>query len=763
MSKQKYVISLLDVVIDRGNAETGMLAVLSDLKQYAKYGIPPIYRNAINRMQLPLLELATELVTRNREQLNGRTDVIVCAQPGTEQQLNNHYRVTTNAMIREIMAATSADTQTQLAAFLPTDSGSSHDKVGEMATTMATRIAQSCQLQGRAFAINSGDNCFAQAISLACDGLHSGKSDAVLVLIANEVLTVSKDSPLAVGAVLLQRNDSTSNDKKAYLHAAQTVGDQSGQTFTNLVPHWYMSSPADVSHNNTNALYGLTSEPVAADEYTLGCVTPVAVLLKWLNKDPSVATMLLAAGQPSMADIGLVFGRQPVIFRQQATPKVAINAQQVWFANCQGVDAYWQGLNNEQGGITNIAHETLASSQVHVAQGATFDSYYSNSAALIEPISRDKLGHAAVASVMQTVLDNFPAVVLPADAKGMVITAGNLAPYTQRRTMLLPKFTALTEQISELLRANKEIQAEHLLQQWLQQFTVDAYAKDQSTWMLSKQIANFFSKPDWQQLALEAACAGSIAAIDCAVNAITSGRVDFAFVAAAEMPVNLHDLCLCSSQQMLSHHVIATFCEQADGFTAGEGCALILLSRADVAVHLPKLAVIEAIGSSTFSKSMIAPNSDGQINAMRHAFAQTPLLPSHIEFVETHGTGTPIGDLVETQALASVYQASSERPLNLGALKTQFGHTFAAAGLASVCKVLLCFEHQWQPRNVIRGVLRDQLQLPELNFDPLCQGKPFLSPRGKRHAAVNGFGTGGVNYHLIISDDSGSQVLQDLV
>lgn len=759
MSKQKYVISLLDAAIQRGDAETGMLAVLTDLKQYAKYGIPPIYRNAINRMQLPLLELASELVTRNKEQLTGRTDVILCAHPGTEQQLQNHYRVTTNAMIREIMAVTSPSTQAQLAAFLPAHSGSSHDKVGEMATTMATRIAQSCQLQGRAFAINSGDNSFAQAISIANDGLKSGKSDAVLVLIANEVLTVSKVTPLAVGAVLLQRSDENHHqDKKAYLHATQTVSQQGWPASVDLAAQWYMTSPDNTSQCEPIASSGLIAQPVAEDEQVLGCVAPLAVLLKWLDSDLSSPTMVLSPGQPNEADIALVFGREPLVFSQADAPKVVINAQQVWFAGCQGVEAYWQGLNDDQGGMVNIVHEALASSQVHVAQGATFDSYYSNKAALLQPASRDKMGHVAVASVMQTVLESFPTVVLPTNAKGMVITAGNLAPYAQRRVALLPMFTTLTQQIEEVLQANQEVSAQQLLQQWLQQFAGDAHTKEQPTWMLSKQIANFFSKPDWQQLALEAACAGSIAAIDCAVNAITSGRVDFAFVAAAEMPVNLHDLCLCSSQQMLSHSVIATFTEQADGFTPGEGCALILLSRVDATVHLPKLAVIEAIGSSTYSKSMIAPNSDGQVNAMRHAFTQTSLLPSDIEFVETHGTGTPIGDLVETQALSTVYQASNERPLNLGALKTQFGHTFAAAGLASVCKVALCFEHQWQPHNLIRGVLRDQLQLPELNFNPLCQGKPFLSPRGQRHAAVNGFGTGGVNYHLIISDYCGSQV-----
>ena len=270
-------------------------------------------------------------------------------------------------------------------------------------------------------------------------------------------------------------------------------------------------------------------------------------------------------------------------------------------------------------------------------------------------------------------------------------------------------------------------------------------------------MADLFAADGASCLAIESACAGSLAAIELAVNALRNGRCSMALVIGAEMPVNVHDLSLCSAQRMLAPGVIATFTEAATGFTPGDGAGMLVLARADDAqrLGLPLRALLRAVGSSTESKSVIAPNESGQVRSMQRAFEQVEFGPEAVDFVETHGTGTLIGDEVEVRSLAMAYVSELPRtpPLPLGALKAQFGHCFAAAGMASVVKTLLALRHCELPSNHYDYPLKPALRLHEHGFDPLLQPRawPRRSDRTRR-AAINAFGTGGINVHLLLEE-----------
>lgn len=254
-------------------------------------------------------------------------------------------------------------------------------------------------------------------------------------------------------------------------------------------------------------------------------------------------------------------------------------------------------------------------------------------------------------------------------------------------------------------------------------------------------------------VAVEAACAGSLAALDLAVNSLRSGRCRIAVVAGVETPVNTADLVLCASQRMLATGLIASFTEAATGFTPGDGAGvLVLCAREDAARWgLPALALIRASASCTQSKSMVAPNADGQVKSMRRAFEQVEFGPDAVDFVETHGTGTLIGDEVEISSLAQVYGPRT-RPLRLGALKSRFGHCFAAAGIAGVIKTVLALRAESMPANYFGAPVKAGLRLAEHGFDPLAQAADWPAGPATRRAAVNAFGTGGVNYHVLLEE-----------
>ncbi|WP_405657051.1 polyketide synthase [Streptomyces sp. RK9] len=257
-------------------------------------------------------------------------------------------------------------------------------------------------------------------------------------------------------------------------------------------------------------------------------------------------------------------------------------------------------------------------------------------------------------------------------------------------------------------------------------------------------------------LAVEAACASSLAALDIAVAALRSGTADYALAGGVELACNVRDMVLCSALGLLSHSRNAPFDAGADGFTPGDGCGLFLLKRYDDArrdgdtVH----GVIRAVGASNDAKSLIAPDVAGQVRAMQRAFAQVDFEPCTVDYLEAHGTGTKVGDRVEIAAAARLYAGGPRaEPLRIGSAKSFFGHTFAAAGSAGLLRTLLALRAGTLPPNTLLRTLNPALGLAAIPAEILTEDKPWTRPPGRpRRAAVSSFGTGGINYHVLVEE-----------
>ncbi|MBL1075896.1 polyketide synthase [Nocardia sp. 2] len=259
-------------------------------------------------------------------------------------------------------------------------------------------------------------------------------------------------------------------------------------------------------------------------------------------------------------------------------------------------------------------------------------------------------------------------------------------------------------------------------------------------------------------LAVEAACASTLAAIDLAVTSLRAGSTDFAMAGGVELACNPRDLVLCSALGMLSRSRITPFDSAADGFSPGDGCALFLLKRhADALRDGDTIyGLIRGIGASNDAKSLIAPDVAGQVRAMRRAFEQVEFDPGAVDYLEAHGTGTRVGDRVEISAAAEVYGGSPRRnPLAIGSVKAVVGHTFAAAGGAGLLAALQAMRANTFPPNI--GVRTPNPELPLDNIPAVLpiQPTPWPSEPGRpRRAAVSSFGTGGINYHLLLEEHS---------
>lgn len=268
-------------------------------------------------------------------------------------------------------------------------------------------------------------------------------------------------------------------------------------------------------------------------------------------------------------------------------------------------------------------------------------------------------------------------------------------------------------------------------------------------------IANEYGL-DAVPLAVEAACASSLAALDVAVSALRSGTADFAVAGGVELACNARDMVLCSALGLLSHGTNAPFDEGADGFTPGDGCGLFLLKRRSDALRDgdPILGLVRGIGASNDAKSLIAPDVDGQVRAMEQAFAQVDFDPGSVDYLEAHGTGTRVGDRVEIAAAARVYASPlRRRPLEIGSAKSVFGHTFAAAGSAGLLRTLQAMRARTLPPNANLTTLNPALDLPAIPAAISTEPAPWTTAPGQpRRAGVSSFGTGGINYHVLVEE-----------
>ncbi|WP_131741037.1 polyketide synthase, partial [Actinomadura roseirufa] len=258
-------------------------------------------------------------------------------------------------------------------------------------------------------------------------------------------------------------------------------------------------------------------------------------------------------------------------------------------------------------------------------------------------------------------------------------------------------------------------------------------------------------------VAVEAACASSLAALDLALGALRSGEAAFALAGGVELACNPRDMVLCSALGLLSHTRITPFDAAADGFSPGDGCALFLLKRRSDAVRDGDTiyGLLRGIGGSNDARSLIAPDADGQVRAMRQAFGQVDFDPSAVDYLEAHGTGTRVGDRVEITATAEVYaKPGRPRPLVIGSAKSSFGHTFAAAGGAGLLRALLSLRARTFPPNANLNAPAADLPLGEIPALLPTAPEPWPAEPGRpRRAGVSSFGTGGINYHLLIEEE----------
>ncbi|KIG15385.1 Malonyl CoA-acyl carrier protein transacylase [Enhygromyxa salina] len=259
-------------------------------------------------------------------------------------------------------------------------------------------------------------------------------------------------------------------------------------------------------------------------------------------------------------------------------------------------------------------------------------------------------------------------------------------------------------------------------------------------------------------ISIDSACSSSLVALDLACKSLRHGDCDLALAAGVQVLTSPNNFIQLSRTRALAADGRSkTFSDLADGYGRGEGVVVLVLEPLSVAEAKGRLihGVIRgtAVNHDGASSGITAPNGISQQKVLRAALAEADLEPNDIDFVECHGTGTPLGDPIEIQALAAVYGQNrpANRPLLLGAVKTNIGHLESAAGIAGIAKVLAAMRHGVISPSIHTTPRNAHIEWSELDVEivdtPL--ELPSLGERPWR-AGVSAFGLSGTNAHVIL-------------
>ncbi|KAM3079651.1 hypothetical protein ACMFMG_006064 [Clarireedia jacksonii] len=270
--------------------------------------------------------------------------------------------------------------------------------------------------------------------------------------------------------------------------------------------------------------------------------------------------------------------------------------------------------------------------------------------------------------------------------------------------------------------------------------------------ILANRISHTFNLQG-PSLILDTACSSSLYALHVACAALNAGECDSAIVAGANLVQSPEAYIAMTKAGVLSSTSVShTFDSSADGYGRGEGVAALYLKRmGSLKSSDPVRSIIRgtAVNSNGHTPGITMPGKHGQEAVIRKAYAMAGLSLEDTTYIETHGTGTSIGDPIEVEAISKCFKPRSSQPLLIGSVKPNMGHGEAVSGITSIIKAALALEHQIIPPTIGIETLNPQLKLEERNIRVVMFPERWPAAAVER-ISVNSFGYGGANAHAIL-------------
>jgi len=258
-------------------------------------------------------------------------------------------------------------------------------------------------------------------------------------------------------------------------------------------------------------------------------------------------------------------------------------------------------------------------------------------------------------------------------------------------------------------------------------------------------------------LTIDTACSSSLVALHLAIQSLRRGEVDLALAGGVSLMLSPDSMiALCKVKALAADGRSRAFDAAANGYGRGEGAGLLVLKRvADAERDGDRILAVlagSAVNHDGRSNGLTAPNGLAQQAVIRAALADAGLAPDAVDYVEAHGTGTALGDPIEVNALQQVFgQRPPGRPLLLGSVKTNIGHTEAAAGIAGLIKLILALGHRTIPASLHFTQPSPHIDWAAGNVEVVAAPTPWPDQGRARVAGLSSFGLSGTNAHLIVT------------
>jgi amino acid adenylation domain-containing protein len=288
---------------------------------------------------------------------------------------------------------------------------------------------------------------------------------------------------------------------------------------------------------------------------------------------------------------------------------------------------------------------------------------------------------------------------------------------------------------------------------------LDAYSSMASAAFTAANRISFLLDLHGPSLAIDSACSSSLTAVHLACRQLARGEGELAIAGAVNLCITPEPMIgLCRAGMLSPDGRSHAFDARANGYVRGEGAGAVVLkplSRALAdgdAIHAVILA--SAINQDGHTASFSIPSAAAQEAMLRQALRAAGIAPETVQYIEAHGTGTPVGDPQEAQAIGRVFgvaRAAGGSCL-IGSVKTNIGHLEAAAGMAGLIKTVLALRHRRVPPNLHFVQANPAIRLDELRLRVPTSLEPWPAPPGEAIAGVSSFGFGGSNAHVLLAE-----------
>lgn len=288
--------------------------------------------------------------------------------------------------------------------------------------------------------------------------------------------------------------------------------------------------------------------------------------------------------------------------------------------------------------------------------------------------------------------------------------------------------------------------------------SVDAYSGTGNAHSITVGRISYLLGLRGPSVAVDTACSSSLVAVHLACQSLRLRETDLALAGGVSITLRPETQIAISAWGLLSPNGrCAAFDAAADGFVRGEGAGVVVLKRLTDAVrdgdHVLAVVRGSAVNQDGRSNGVTAPNTAAQCDVIADALRSGDVAPESINYVEAHGTGTVLGDPIEFEALAGTYglvKDNAQGQCALGAVKTNIGHTEAAAGIAGFIKATLAVQRAQIPPNLHFSQWNPAIDAASTRFFVPTENTAWPAANGPRRAAVSSFGLGGTNAHVII-------------